>query len=357
MNAFACLADDFVLNDDINQRWTVKRRPQGNVRADDFELQETPIAEPAKGEVLLQTRYLSLAPVMRSYMSGDSFAGEAPLNLGDVIHGRGVAQVVKSRHPDWKDGDVVQGQIGWQTYKCSKMTEAEKFWRMSPNGLPVSLGLGALGITGLSAWAGFINVGEPRAGERVLVSGAVGGVGSLVLQLAANVYDCQVIGIAGGDQKCALARELGCRSTIDYKLGDVGAQLADLARDGIDLYFDNVGGEILDCALDHLRPGARVVLCGSISEYTRETPFALPNYQRLRRTDSQMRGFFVYNHLNDWDRAMRQMADWIHAGILKPVEQMTHGFENMPSALAGLYAGQNIGKQLCRVRGEPDAWS
>ena len=356
MNAFASLAEDFVLNDDINQRWVVKRRPHGNVRADDFELQEHPIIELAQGEVLLQTRYLSLAPVMRSYMNGNSFAGEAPLNPGDVIHGRGVAQVLKSRHPDWHEGDLVQGQIGWQTYKCSKMTQAEKFWRLPPNGLPASLGLGALGMTGLSAWAGFINVGEPRAGETVLVSGAVGGVGSLVIQLAANVYDCEVIGIAGGDEKCTLAQELGCRSTIDYKLGDVGPQLADQAGDGIDLYFDNVGGEILDHALDHLRPAARIILCGSISEYTRETPFALPNYQRLRRTDSQMRGFFVYNHLNDWDRAMGHMAAWIHAGKLKPVEQVTQGFENMPSALAGLYSGQNFGKQLCSVRGEPKEW-
>lgn len=356
MTSFTSLVSDFTLNDQVNQRWTVKRRPTGNVQPDDFALDETEIPEPAPNEVLLQTRYLSLAPVMRSYMSGESFAGETPLSIGDVIHGRGVAQIVKSRHPDWKEGEMVQGQLGWQTYKRSSMTDQEKFQRMPPNGLPSSLGLGALGMTGLSAWAGLINVGAPRGGENVLVSGAVGGVGSLVTQIAANVFGCRVIGIAGGEEKCALAMDLGCRDTIDYKRNQVAADLKAAAANGIDLYFDNVGGEILDRALDHLNNRARIVLCGSISEYTRDAPFALPNYQRLRRTDSQMRGFFVYNHLENWDTAMREMAEWIQDGKVRPVEQITHGFQNMPAALAGLYTGQNFGKQLCSVRGEPEDW-
>jgi len=344
------------MNDGVNQMWVIKRRPEGNVRPGDFEFREAPIPDPQPGEVLLRTLYLSLAPVMRDYMSGQSFAGEPPLALGDVIHGRGVAQIVKSRHPDWTEGDVVQGQLGWQTYKCSAMTEAEKFRHMPANGLAASLGLGALGMTGLSAWAGLINVGDPRRGEQVLVSGAVGGVGSLVIQIAANVYECDVVGIAGGAEKCSLTRELGCRQAIDYKGGQLPEKMAAGMGDGIDLYFDNVGGEILDTAMDHLNAGARIVLCGSISEYTRETPFALPHYQRLRRTDSQMRGFFVYNHLSDWDRAMSEMAEWIRSDLVRPVEQITDGFEHMPAALAGLYSGQNVGKQLCRVRGEPEDW-
>ena len=151
MASFTSFVSDFTLDDQVNQRWTVKRRPKGNVQPDDFALDAKPIPDPAPGEVLLQTRYLSLAPVMRDYMSGDSFAGEKPLAIGDVIHGRGVAQIIKSRHPDWKEGQVVQGQMGWQTFKCSAMTAQEKFQRMPPNGLPSSLGLGALGMTGLSA--------------------------------------------------------------------------------------------------------------------------------------------------------------------------------------------------------------
>ncbi|MEM7459085.1 MAG: NADP-dependent oxidoreductase, partial [Pseudomonadota bacterium] len=280
----------------------------------------------------------------------------APLEIGDVLHGRGVAQIVKSRHPEWREGQIVQGQLGWQTYKVSSMTPAEKFRAMPPNGLSASLGLGALGMTGLSAWAGFYNVGAPHPGDIVLVSGAVGGVGSLVTQFAAQVSGCDVIGIAGGAEKCDLARDLGCGRVIDYKSDDIPPAIAAAVPNGLDIYFDNVGGEILDAAMDHLSQGARIVLCGSISEYTRERPFALPNYTRLRRTDSQMRGFFVYNHLHDWDHAMREIADWIRDGRVKPVEQITDGFERMPAALAGLYTGQNVGKQLCRVRGEPETW-
>ena len=356
METFETLASKNVVDDALLQQWTIARRPVGNVRPEDFAWRERRIPELGPDQVLLKTHYLSLAPVMRDYMSGESFAGEAPLEIGDVLHGRGVAQIVKSRHPDWQEGQLVQGQIGWQTYKVSSMTRAEKFRSMPANGLPASLGLGALGMTGLSAWAGFYTVGSPRPDDIVLVSGAVGGVGSLVIQFAANVSECQVIGIAGGQQKCALAQKLGCVSTIDYKADKVAAALRDTLADGLNIYFDNVGGEILNAAMNHLAPQARIVLCGSISEYTKREPYALPNYTRLRRTDSQMRGFFVYNHLRDWDRAMDEIAGWIKAGHVHPVEQITDGFEHMPAALAGLYTGANAGKQICRVRGEPAEW-
>lgn len=352
MRLFEDLTADKVIDDAMVQQWIIAKRPSGNVRPEDFAWQEMAIPELAPGEVLLKTLYLSLAPVMRDYMSGQSFAGEAPLAIGDVVLGRGIAQIVQSRHPDWREGQVVQGQLGWQTYKVSTMSAAEKFRVMPANGLSASLGLGALGMTGLSAWAGFYNVGQPEEGDVVLVSGAVGGVGSLVIQFAANVTGCDVIGIAGTKEKCALAQALGCTTTINYKTQDVRAELPD----GLNIYFDNVGGDILDAAMDHLAQRARIVLCGSISEYTRDTPYPLQNYARLRRSDSHMRGFFVYNHLQDWDRAMGEITAWIHDGKVKPVEQITDGFEQMPAALAGLYAGQNVGKQLCRVRGEPDHW-
>lgn len=356
METFDALSKDKAIQDGMVQQWVIARRPQGNVRPGDFEWREADLPELAANEVLLKTLYLSLAPVMRDYMSGQSFAGEAPLDIGDVLHGRGIAQIIKSRHPDWHEGQVVQGQLGWQTYKVSKMTSQEKFRRMPPNGLSASLGLGALGMTGLSAWAGLYNVGAPQPNEAVLVSGAVGGVGSLVIQFAANVTKCEVIGIAGGKTKCDLAESLGCKHAIDYKTADIASAIKQSMPNGIDVYFDNVGGEILDAAMDNLAMRARIVLCGSISEYTRERPFPLPNYTRLRRSDSQMRGFFVYNHLSDWDRAISEITDWIHDGLVKPVEQITHGFANMPAALAGLYIGQNAGKQLCRVGGEPIEW-
>lgn len=356
MTSFDALSKDKTIQDGVAQQWVIARRPEGNVRPEDFAWRERALPALDPGEVLLKTLYLSLAPVMRDYMSGLSFAGEAPLNIGDVLHGRGVAQIVQSRHPDWKEGQVVQGQIGWQTYKVSKMTAQEKFRVMPANGLSASLGLGALGMTGLSAWAGLYNVGTPHAGERVLVSGAVGGVGSLVIQFAANVTECEVVGIAGGEAKCDLAKSLGCEEAIDYKATDIPSAIKEFFPEGIDLYFDNVGGEILDAAMNNLALRSRIVLCGSISEYTRKRPFPLPNYTRLRRTDSQMRGFFVYNHLKDWDRAIAEITEWIHDGLVKPVEQITDGFANMPAALAGLYTGQNAGKQLCRVSGDPQDW-
>jgi NADPH-dependent curcumin reductase len=179
----------------------------------------------------------------------------------------------------------------------------------------------------------------------------------MVSQMAANVAGCDVVGIAGGPEKCAFIREHGCRASIDYKADDIPALLDQLCPDGIDLYFDNVGGETLEACLERLRLHARVVLCGSISEYTRPEPFKLSNYTRLRKTDSRMQGFFVYNHLPHWERVMDDLAGWIHEGKLKPVQQMEHGLQNMPRALANLYYGANVGVQCCSVRGEPEDWA
>lgn len=354
---FDRLAEGKSLKEERNAQWVVARAPVGNVRADDFMWVESPIPEPGPGEVLLKTLYLSLAPVMRAYMQGTGIAGERPLRIGDVIHGRGVAQVVRSRHADWPEGSVVQGQLGWQAWKLSRMTPAEKMKRMSPMGLPASLGLGILGMTGMSAYAGYMLCCDPKRDDRMLLSGAAGGVGSIVAQLAARVVGCHVVGIAGGAEKCKFVKDLGCRDAIDYHASDLAAGIETCMADGIDLYFDNVGGEILATALEHLRPQARVLLCGSISEYARETPFALRNYTRLRVTDSTMRGFYVYNHLADWDRAMSDMAQWIHEDKLAAHFSVVKGIENMPKALAQLYYGGNLGKQICSVRGEPEEWS
>ena len=344
------------IDDNACHQWRVARRPNGNVVPEDFEFGTAPIPDPAPGEALLKVHYLGLAPVMRMYMTGASPSGEVPLGIGDVIHGRGVAQVLKSRHPDWREGEMVQGQCGWQTYKVTAFTPQEKFFRMPANGLPAALGSGVLGMTGLSAWAGLFPTGDPRPGDRMVLSGAAGGVGSMVSQIAANVVGCDVVGIAGGPDKGAFALAHGCSAVIDYKNEDVPSRLDALRPDGIDLYFDNVGGETLQACLERLRMHARIVLCGSISEYTRAVPFALPNYTRLRATDARMQGFFVYNHISSWDRVMDALAGWIHDGRLRPVQDMTPGFQNMPRALANLYHGRNVGVQCCSVRGEPENW-
>lgn len=344
------------IDEDANCQWRIARRPEGNVRPGDFEWHVTGIPEPADGEVLLRTHYLGLAPVMRFYMQGTARTGDPLIGPGDVIHGRGVAQVVKSRHQDWREGEMVQGQMGWQTWKASRMTAQEKFFRMPNNGLPAALGAGVLGMTGLSAHAGLFACGDPQPGDLMLLSGAAGGVGSMVSQMAANVVGCDVVGMAGGAEKCAFVLEHGCSAAIDYKADDIALKLDELRPEGIDLYFDNVGGETLAAVLERLRMRARIVLCGSISEYTRPEPFGLSNYTRLRGTDARMQGFFVYNHLDRWDEVMEEMAGWIADGQLKPVQDIEQGFAAMPRALANLYYGANVGVQCCSVRGEPEEW-
>lgn len=344
-----------VLDESVNQQWRVARIPDDIPTAADFAWHEEAVPEPGPGQALLRTLYLGLAPVMRAYMRGTGAAGEAVLGVGDLIHGRGVAQVVKSRHPDWPEGEVVQGQIGWQTWKVTGFSPQEKFFRVRRTGLPARHSCKTLGMTGLSAHAGLFAVGEPRPGDRMVLSGAAGGVGSIVAQLASGVAGCDVVGIAGGPEKTARLRTLGCSAVIDYKAGEPGPALDQLRPDGIDLYFDNVGGATLAAVLERLRPRARIVLCGSISEYV-PGPWPLTNYTRLRATDSQMRGFFVYNHLDRWDAVMDEMAGWIIDGRLVPVEDVVDGFEQMPAALARLYRGGNFGAQMVSVRGEPEEW-
>jgi len=347
---------DTKFTDDANYQWRIARRPAGNVAPDDFELVSAEIPEPGEGQVLLKTNYLNVAPLMRFYMLGQNPSGEGARQIGDLIPGRGVAQIAKSRHPDWREGDMVQGQMGWQTYCVSAMNPQEKMIPMPNNGLPAALGAGVLGMTGLSAHAGLFDCGNPKEGDLMVLSGAAGGVGSIVGQLAANVVGCDVVGVAGGAEKCALILAHGCSAAIDYKADDIEAKLDELRPDGIDLYFDNVGGETLEICLERLRMHSRIVLCGSISEYTRDEPFKLSNYTRLRKTESVMRGFFVYNHLHYWDRAMDELTGWIHDGKLNPVQDVEQGFQNMPKALANLYYGGNVGVQCASVRGEPDEW-
>jgi NADPH-dependent curcumin reductase CurA len=340
----------------INRQWTVGAHPERDLDRSHFAYRERPVERPGDGQVLLKTHYLNVAPVMRMYMmapepgKGGRESTESLLDIGDVIHGRGVAEVVESRHPDYRPGEFLHGQLGWQTWKVTSLTPQEKFIRMQPRGLPAWYGLSALGMTGYSAWCGFVTRGEPVPGDAVLVSGAAGGVGSLVVQIARARGCSRIVGIAGSEEKCRLVEELGADATIDYRRHDVAARIGELFPEGLDIYFDNVGGEILEAALEHLAPRARVVLCGSISEYTRKKPFGPRNYTRLRRTDADMRGFFVYNHQDEYERAESEMAEWIRSGQLRALVDMSEGFESMPDALIGLYTGSNRGKRIVHVQ-------
>lgn len=338
----------------INRKWTLNTRPDPDVVLSNFKYEETAVIPPKEGEVLLKIHYLNLAPVMRMYMMADGggYSTEQILDIGDVIHGRGVAEVIASEHDDYQVGNFVQGQVGWQTYKLSTMTKEEKFIKMTPRQLPIYYGLSALGMTGYSAYCGFVARGQPKKGEAVLVSGAAGGVGSLVVQIAKAMGCSPVIGIAGGQEKCAIVKKLGADATIDYKSENVNEKLATLMPNGLDIYFDNVGGEILETAIEHLRKNARIVLCGAISEYARKDPFALKNYGAVRQKEADLRGFFVYNHGAMYEEAEANIANWIREGKLKALMDIEEGFKNVPQSLIGLYSGTNIGKRIVKVSEE-----
>ena len=349
LRAFDELAAARTLREDVNCQWRVAARPIGNVKPTDFVWTEGPIPEPGEGEVLLKTLYIGLRPAMRYCMQGIGVAGEEALRLGDVIQGRGVAEVVASRRNDVQVGEVWQGPIGWQSYKTTAMAQEEGFFRVRHADLSTALSCSVLGMTGLSAHAGFFACGLPRPGHKVLVSGAAGGVGSLVVQLA-QIAGCEVVGIAGGADKCAFVRNLGAKATIDYQRDDVPTAIAELFPNGIDIFFDIVGGEILSASLENLAMKATVVLCGSVAEHTRGEPFALTNYAAVRRVDASLQGFFVDNHIDRFEPVMDELAGWIRDGSLNPVQDIVHGLPSMPRALATAYYGGSIGVQCCRVR-------
>jgi NADPH-dependent curcumin reductase CurA len=232
------------------------------------------------------------------------------------------------------------------------MTAQEKFYKCPDFGISYAHYTATLAMTGLSAWGGLTDCGQPRPGDVVVVSGAAGGVGSIVVQIA-RILGCRVIGIAGGPEKCAWLKDLGVEATIDYKSQNVPDQIKRLCPNGIDIYFDNVGGEILEAALDNLAMGARIVLCGSISEYTRDRAAGPANYTNLRRVNGSMKGFFVYNYLDRFSQSMETLGGWIRDGQLNPKLDIADGIEQMPNALMRLYDGANYGVQCCRVRRGP----
>ncbi len=332
-----------------NRQWTIAGRPVGKPEPAHFALREQPIGSPDKGEILLETLYLGLVPVMRMYMQGLPVAGERALQIGEVIHARGVARVLASQHPDYREGEVLTGQLGWQTHKITRASAAERFYRVpAALGLPVRTWMSALSMTGFSAYFGLFDCGRPQPGETIVVSGAGGGVGSMVVQLG-RLVGCRVIGITGGAQKCAAVRALGADAVIDYRCDELAEALDALCPEGMDVFFDNVGGDTLAVAMERLRFGARVVLCGSISEYTMGTPYGLSNYARIRRGNASMHGFFIYNYEARFAEAERCLANWLLHGQLQACEDVLEGFERMPEGLMRLYDSRNIGIQICRV--------
>ena len=339
------------------RQWQLAARPVDRaVQETDFTLADAPVPPLADGQLLVKTAYLSVAPVMRLYML-NAIDIEPPLAIGDVMHGRGVGTVLASRHADYAPGDIVQGRLGWQDHAIISGDEAALSFKVRQRAAPVSTALGALGMTGWTAWVGLTQIGRVKAGETLVVSGAAGGVGSIVGPVARNL-GLAPIGIAGTDEKCAmLVEQLGYAHAINYRTEDVAARLGALCPNGIDVVFDNVGGPILDSALAHLARYGRVVLCGRISQYLlgKGDAYALQNWGKVGEMRGRMEAFFIYDYAHVFAEAEARMAPWVADGSLPIAEDISQGLETMPAALISLYEGGNSGKRLVRVDPQADA--
>lgn len=329
-----------------NRQFLLARRPVGQASREDFIFQEVPVAELAEGQVLLKNRYLSLDPAMRGWMNdGKSYI--APVALGDVMRALGIGEVIASRHPQFAVGDYLQGAVGVQDYYLG---DAKGMHKVDPRLAPLPRYLSALGMTGMSAYFALLEVGAPKRGDTVVISGAAGAVGSVAGQIA-KIKGCRVIGIAGGEEKCySLINELGFDGAIDYKHEDLHTALKRECPNGVDVFFDNVGGDILDAVLTRLAPKARVVICGAISQYNTTTAVKGPaNYLSLLVNRARMEGFVVMDYAPRFAEAGLELAGWLAQGKLKSREHIVEGLETFPEALLKLFSGENFGKLVLKI--------
>ncbi len=331
----------------INQQWILKTRPKpGPLTPELFGYREAPVPSLKAGEYLVAVELLSFDPTQRMWMTIDSYIPQVP--LGSVMRALGLGTVIASQHPDFPMGARVTGLLGWQKYALR--TGSDYFPdSLVPEGLEASAALSIFGLTGLTAYFGMVEVGRVKAGQVVLVSGAAGATGSVAAQIAKNLGATKVIGIAGGKEKCRwLLEHAKLDAAIDYKHEHIAQRLSAEAPEGIDLYFDNVGGPTLDCALAHLRRNAQVVLCGGISIYE-GAEGAISNYMNLVIQRATMRGFLFSDHLGQAATAVDRLGSWLTAGKLVYEIDMQHGFTNIPATLQRLFTGKNLGKQLLRL--------
>jgi hypothetical protein len=328
----------------INRQWRLARRPVGMVSEADFELVEEPVEDIAEGEYLIRNHYLAFEPAMRGWME-DRPSYIPPVGIGEVMRGATAGEIVASKNPAFPVGAFVQGLFGWQEYAVGGRGLAQA--TLIPPGTPPSWSLGVLGITGLTAYFGMLDLGAPQPGECVLVSGAAGATGSVAAQIA-KIEGARVVGIAGGADKCAwLTGEMGLDGAIDYKSEDVSLRIHELCPRGVNVYFDNVGGAILDAALANLAQRARVVLCGGISGYNEKEPPPGPrNLMNLVIQRARMEGFIVLDYASRFGEAMAKLAGWVAEEKIVHKEDVQHGIENAPRTFQRLFRGENTGKQL-----------
>jgi len=332
---------------DTNRQWRLASRPKGMVSESNFQWVEEPIPAIADGEILVRVLYLSCDPTQRGWMAMDTYM--PAVAIGEVMRSIGVGVVERSQHPDFAPGDIVSAMTGWQDYAVLNANGPARPSKI-PAGVPLPLAMSALGHTGLTAYFGLLDVGKIREGETVVVSGAAGATGSMACQIA-KIKGCRVIGIAGGPSKCKwLVDELGVDAAIDYKSEDVEKRLNELCPDGINVYFDNVGGPILDAALGELAMRGRVVICGAISGYNAdELPAGPRKYLNLLIKRGRMEGFIIFDYLGRAGEAIKDIAAWAMAGKIKDRVETEEGLENAPKALQRIFKGENMGKQVVKV--------
>lgn len=335
----------------VNRRVVLADRPRGLPTPRDFRIEEVAVPTPGEGQVLLRTLYLSLDPYMRNLMEEIGPAYAPSIALGETMVGGTVSRVVASKHPQWREGDLVLGNSGWQDYALS---DGSDLTALGQDPHP-SLSLGGLGMPGFTAYVGLQDIGQPKTGETVVVAAASGAVGSVVGQLA-KIKRARVVGIAGGADKCRyLTEELGFDVAIDRRQPDFAARLAQACPDGIDVYFENVGGEVFDAVLPLLNVGARVPVCGVIAHYNDDALPSGPNrlplvMSTVLQKRIRMQGFVILDHFGErFDVFRREMREWVDAGRVKLREDRVDGLENAGEALIGLLQGRNFGKVVVRV--------
>ncbi|MFK7956190.1 MAG: NADP-dependent oxidoreductase [Lysobacterales bacterium] len=346
-----------------NRQWqfTTYVKPDEYPSRDHFTLVSTPMPEPAEGEVLLKVLWLGTSPAQRMYVTKESnfHIKVAP---GEVMSGRGVGEVIKSRHPGHKVGDIMEGTLGWQEYVAAcadpKVVDGTHVTPVRPVNNPVSplsTVIGLFGQRAFSAYVGMIEIGKVASGDAVLVSSAAGGVGSIACQLARLKGASKVVGMAGGPKKCQWLLDTGlCDAAIDYRQGNLPEQIGAQFPDGLNVFLDNVGGDTLDGALQHLAKNARIAICGHIStEYMRPRPPGPTHYYQLLYQRSTMEGFFVFDYQSRWPDFERQLREWYGEGKLKVLDHVLDGIEHMPDALTSLFTGDNTGNCVVQVAEDP----
>jgi NADPH-dependent curcumin reductase CurA len=329
----------------VNKQVLLACRPQGRVSTDNFRIVETPVGRPGQDEVLVKNEWLSLDPYMRGRMN-DVKSYVPPVQIGEVMVGQTVGEVIESGDPRFASGDKVLTQLGWQLYGVARGADIKK---IDCKRAPASCYLGVLGMPGITAWFGLFEIGQPKAGETLVVSAASGAVGSVVGQLG-KITGCRVVGIAGGSAKCDyVVRELGFDACIDYKAGGLPDALRAACPAGVDVYFENVGAEMLDTLLRVMNRFSRIVVCGLIAEYNATEPYRYANLRSVLVNRIRMQGMIVFDWKDRYGEAVQGLARHLAEGKLKYRESVVHGIDNAPTGLIALLKGENFGKQLVKL--------